>query len=193
MWISRDRVNQAARALQSGFWILLLLGSGCTKILVKEPFGEFVKTSELDEKPVYYDAEGKRFRISPTDNPLEFKVEDLTDGQESFQRMRISSQDPGDVILGWFWEEQHEAWILVRLLSGGGESLCIMQPDLDTLRAEATQGDFTLVEVEKSKSGSSYLIDGKIDPEYWTHNDAWAINQVRCFFKETTSLEEKRP
>lgn len=57
--------------------------SGCTRVLIREPFGQALKEDDLGSVPaVYVDGSGNQFQVQKTESLDEFQVIDLTGDPE---------------------------------------------------------------------------------------------------------------
>jgi hypothetical protein len=161
--------------------------SGCTRVLIREPFGQALKEDDLGSVPaVYVDGSGNQFRLQKAESPDEFQVVDLSEYSNSYNKVRFTIIDPeadAPVFLGWFWDPKHEAWAIVRMLGNLDGGVCLMAPDMESLNQEYSNEESIRIEKLKGKKyDTAYLIEGEIPLDYWTKNSSWDLEGVRCFF-----------
>ena len=168
------------KILKLSIILISLILTGCPKVLLKEPIGEPLTAEDIDDAfGIYVDGEGKKYSFEKSDAPTVFKVRSIKEDGISFD-LKITELTPHDVHLGWFWDEGHEAWIVVRLLPNIDEGMCLMTPDMDSLKLACEKLD-----IELAKQGDdTYLVKGDIPAAYWAKSGSWSLEGVRCLFEE---------
>ena len=161
--------------------------SGCTRVLIREPFGQALKEDDLGSVPaVYVDGSGNQFQVQKTESLDEFQVIDLSGDRDSYNRIRFTTIEPESgesVYLGWFWDPKYEAWAIVRVLGNLDGGVCLMAPSMESLKREASNdGSIRIEKLKGRKHEPLYLIEGDIPLDYWTKNSSWDLEGVRCFF-----------